>query len=171
MGGAQLGQNHVTPLRPGPRQQQLAAFGHVAQGAVVGQHRRAVSTLHALQALVHGVHIAQASGCCGICRVCAVNHVVPTGGRTGVVLQWRFDVEVGHQPGCIAGASRGKAQPVRRAFKHPCGDKDRQRHNAALSDPAMGCLRRGIERIHLNAVTGAGNAHHHLTGLQARFER
>ena len=133
--------------------------GRVAQRAVPGQHRGAG-------------HAGPGSGGArprSPGRRCRRARCPSSAARRGGRAAACVDVQVGHQPGRIAGARRRLAQEV--AAGSP--PRARPRTPAARRCTAPACQRSSVwvatsQRIHLDAVPPVCDAQHHAAGAQPR---
>ena len=165
MGHGQGRQHLVTPVAPRLLQQLAAAVGQVAQRLVIRQHRGAGARV---ECLVAGIDVAQAAA---LSTFFAVHHVVPRGGRAGVVLQRCVDVDVGHTPGRITQPCSRCGQHGGWVLHHPGGDKYRQRHDALLRLPALHRLGAVVQCIDLDPVAQFADTQHGAAGVQAVAQR
>ena len=111
----------------------------------MGEHG---GTRRAVQALVHGVHIAQTSR-----TACtAVHHVVPVG--AGAVVQGLGNVDIGYQPGGVDHTLAGLAQEVWQVLDDTGSHENGQRNDDPLGLSALQSLGRGVEGIHFHTTSG-----------------
>ena len=160
VGRGQLGQQRVAPMRPGAGQQVLPRRRRGAERAVVAEHGLA---RHGPQALVQGVHVAQAGA--------PVEHVVPARRCAGPVFQRGLQAQVGHQPGGVRCLQGLLAPAAVGAGQHPRRDEERQRHHAAARLPALQPIGGHVPGVQLDAALRGGDAAHHAAGQQPLAQR
>jgi hypothetical protein len=160
--GRQVGQH---PLQPEGR-------GLVAQGRAIGLGQRVVDRPHRrhrprVQALVGGVHIAQAAGAAGRGEA----DVVP-GRRKARARQRRLvQRQVADQPGRVAGPGHRGHQGRRRVDQHPGGDEQRQRQHRLRGLPGLDPAGRLVPDGDADALPVRFHRQHGLAGVQALTQR
>jgi hypothetical protein len=157
VGRAEVLQDALGPGLPVGLQQRGAVGG--GQRGVGGDELRACAGGIRAQALVLGVDVAEAGA--------AVDDVVPGGWGTGLLYQWAFQLQVSHQPGCVADQGSGFLQCGGRRLQQAPRDEEGHGQHHGVGAPRFGAALGFIKGQHADAVAVFAHGQGGAAGVDA----